>query len=518
MTIAKLPARWDRTAMETWLENKPRRLVVAIAFRTALTLLPWLDVDRSESNESAIKARPALALFRALAAAFYWIKAPNALTRESAWAAASWISTNRIAALALSAARTAYAEGDEDPRALFVVASYLLEAFDEFAPGFLKMELDKLAQIANAEDSPEYLLQYPLWNLDRSATPPIDAQLAWTGLRRELTEIRADWDVWLDWAEARFRGEPDWPEPVYDELTKWRKEWNRDPALVNADIKALVLRHTKTSKRAKFESTASPYAKLDERNRLTFAPNEQFDKSTGQPDLPALPIQQLALIRTLNDALPANAPKILKNALKEYAREIKQRGVALYPGVLQDQFAIISASLGRDGEERGWLSKPQRTAFASLTKNHRAVMKHYPLNAQREEFYAGFEVDPKTLDANILKAGEKLFASVEALHREQKATDEALEIAEGQRETAKIMSSLPDADPPELDPPPLELPEADRRPPLPMKKRNYLGSVAVLERIYNLMGTSATLSDSNTSKTVIESIGSFLNSFWSQGG
>jgi hypothetical protein len=64
----------------------------------------------------------------------------------------------------------------------------------------------------------------------------------WASLRKLLSGP-GDWDVWLDWAEARFRGGPDWPKPVYDELTTWRKEWDRDPALVNADIKALMTKH-----------------------------------------------------------------------------------------------------------------------------------------------------------------------------------------------------------------------------------------------------------------------------------
>lgn len=241
-TNLDLPDPRRRHALENWLAYMPRQLIVATAFRSALTLLPWLGSRSAESRTSATKARLALATFRALAAAFVWVRFPSNETRQAAWTASAHASLDMVATSAFSAARMAFAEGDQDREALFVSASYSLKEVDEFAPGLVEKELQKLAQLAHNNGSAEYLLLYPLWSLDRNPALPIDAQLAWTDLRHQLAELKANWDVWLDWAEARFRGGPDWPKAVYDELTKWREEWDRDPALVNADIKALLAR------------------------------------------------------------------------------------------------------------------------------------------------------------------------------------------------------------------------------------------------------------------------------------
>jgi hypothetical protein len=242
--------------------------------------------------------------------------------------------------------------------------------------------------------------------------------------------------------------------------------------------------------RARLAEVASPVPSIAPDGRLDAGPNEVYDSPAEDNDLPALPIQQRAVIKTILSDLPSNAPRHLRSSLEGYDDELRARGVQPILGLLKNMAEIIEAAIGAPNARPEWLEDGMCAAFKVFSDNHALFVRHFPLDSQREDLYALTPVDESSA------TGSKLFgpfeevaaASVEA-NKGRLTTDEFLRVVEKMAEFAKFISSLP----PTAHSRDGALPTLDLIPPISTKKRIILSGLGFFERAYNLLGTTVSL-------------------------
>jgi hypothetical protein len=101
------------------------------------------------------------------------------------------------------------------------------------------------AQIDSGRSAAE-LVGTPLW---RNGAPNW-AAVAWRDLKSALLAAGGDWDVWIDWYEARLAGDAARPPNEALEIARATipdEIWQQGPAAVNAEIKRLIDEHTPKS-------------------------------------------------------------------------------------------------------------------------------------------------------------------------------------------------------------------------------------------------------------------------------
>jgi hypothetical protein len=264
--------------------------------------------------------------------------------------------------------------------------------------------------------------------------------------------------------------------------------------------------------RAKLAEVASPAPNLAPDGRLDAGPNKVFDAPTGDVDLPALPIQQHTVIKTILSDLPSNAPKHLRSSLESYDDELRARGVQPILGVLKNMAEIIEAAIGSPNAQREWLEDGMCAAFKVFSDNHALFVKHFPLDLEREELYARTPVDEgNAIGSKLLRPfAEVAIATVDA-NKAKLTTDEFLKVVNGLADFAKVISTMPPSLPssaPTTRPrdgvvgrkSDVALPNVAHRdglippaPPVSARKRMILSGLGFLERTYNLLGTTVTL-------------------------
>jgi hypothetical protein len=265
--------------------------------------------------------------------------------------------------------------------------------------------------------------------------------------------------------------------------------------------------------RDELAAVASPAPRLTQDGRLDAGPNAVYDVPESAIDLPTLPIRQRALIQTILVDLPGNAPKHLRTALTHYDEELETRGVQPILGLLKDMAAIIEAAAGAPDADGDWLARGMRTAFERFQKNHTLFVKHFPLDPKREELYARTPIDE---DKAVGSAMSKPFESVANATRDANkagiTTDDFLRIVNKMANFAKVISTMPPSLPvaaspahsendagraENVTPIPAVRPQDRIAPtdvPVSAKKRMVLSGFGFFERVYNLLGSTATLS------------------------
>ena len=244
-----------REGLESWLITQPRDVVVAIAARTALRVVPLYGIRRN--TRSLEFSRWTLGLFWAAAVALFAAKykfRENALTLAapgvafSASEASSKILPGYFAALSVNFASSAAFSVGTDVVRLAVDAVY--SAADAAASPFSEHD-NKIP----ASSSASAILQAAAADAMRLVEEPnslgslIDSQLwpdgvpgwvqgAWVSLQA-LLPTDENWTVWFDWYSeriggARSRGED--YEVVFARLPL--AEWEKGPAVANAWIAA----------------------------------------------------------------------------------------------------------------------------------------------------------------------------------------------------------------------------------------------------------------------------------------
>jgi hypothetical protein len=300
-------------------------------------------------------------------------------------------------------------------------------------------------------------------------------------------------------AEARLKREAE-AKRLEEEAEARRLEEEAEAKRLEAEAEAKRLEAEAEAKRheaerrprlrARLAEVASPAPSIAPDGRLDAGPNEVYDSPTEDSDLPALPIQQRAVIKTILSGLPSNAPRHLRSSLESYDDELRARGVQAILGLLKNMAEIIEAAIGAPNARQEWLEDGMYAAFKVFSEYHALFVKHFPLDPEREELYSLTPVDESSA------TGSKLFgpfeevaaAAVEA-NKGRLTTDEFLRVVKKVAEYAKVISSLP----PTTYSWDGGLPTVDLIPPASTKKRIILSGLGFFERAYNLLGTSVTL-------------------------
>jgi hypothetical protein len=265
---------------------------------------------------------------------------------------------------------------------------------------------------------------------------------------------------------------------------------------------------------------ASPAPSLTADGRLDAGPNQPYDVPTADNDLPTLPLRQQAIIATILESLPGNAPRQLKKSLENYDDELKIRGVQPILGLLKDMAAIIEADVGAPAAMREWLEEGMQEAFKRFAENHALFVKHFPLDPEREELYESTSVDESEASGPALSAPFEDVAN--ATINAKKAgltTDGFAKIVDKLAELVKVISTLP-APPPDSSSLPAkygrETAEESESSISPVavsaKKRALLSGFGFIERAYNLMGSTATLIGTEEGKALLATFGKALAS------
>jgi hypothetical protein len=274
--------------------------------------------------------------------------------------------------------------------------------------------------------------------------------------------------------------------------------------------------------RARLAEMASPSPSLTADGRLDAGPNQPYDVPTTGSDLPTLPLRQQAIIKTILESLPGNAPRQLKKSLENYDDELKVRGVQPILGLLKDMAAIIDADVGAPAALREWLEEGIEEAFKRFAENHALFVKHFPLDPEREELYERTSVDESEASGPALSAPfEDVANATITANKAGLTTDDFVKIVDKLAEFAKVISTLPAPLPDSTSPSgkhgtksendmsdfPTVRPE-DRTPlaAVSAKKRAVLSGFGFFERAYNLMGSTATLIGTEQGKALLASL------------
>jgi hypothetical protein len=275
-------------------------------------------------------------------------------------------------------------------------------------------------------------------------------------------------------------------------------------------------------RRAKLAEVASPAPFLASDGRLDAGPNVTYDAPGGDDDLRLL-LRQRALIKTIVDGLPGNAPKQLRSALESYDDELKVRGVQPILGLLKDMAAIIEADASVPDANQDWFQKGMRKPFNLFAENHALVVARFLLDPEREELYANTTVDEDKASGLTLSAPFEAVASATLdANKVGLTTDNFLKIVNKLAEFAKVTSTMP---PPSL---PSRIPESrdqeenpltagaeDRiagTPPIvSARKRVLLSGFGFFERVYNLVASTATLRGTPEGMALLAALGDALS-------
>jgi hypothetical protein len=249
--------------------------------------------------------------------------------------------------------------------------------------------------------------------------------------------------------------------------------------------------------RAELAEVASPQPVLSN-GILHAGPNHPYDlPSIGIGDnLSTLPMRQRALIRTITSDLPRNAPAFLTTALANYADELEARGTQPILGLLKDMAAIVEAGVATYRDDEDWLSGGMRVAFSIFAENHFLFLKYFPLDPKREDIYSRTPVDEnKVAGANLSQPFKKVADATVPANHAGLTTDEFSRIVHAMAEFSKVLATLPLKSSEKSSE--IEVTPDDRiivGEPVSSKKRMLLSGIGFFERVYNLMGSSATLS------------------------
>ncbi|MEM6384289.1 MAG: hypothetical protein AAF739_16570 [Pseudomonadota bacterium] len=327
-----------------------REQVIAFAARAALRAMPaFISLKLDERSELARTIL--LPCLRAMAAPWAAATYPahgadlasaaraaaDAAARAAdaaAYAADAADAAARAADAAAYAADAAYAAADAAARAAYA-AAYAADAAYAAAD----------AADVEAIEAGKTLALQPLWPDGESNW----ARKNWQTLRQSLLDLEEDWEVWIDWYEARLQGKPTFRLSaaanerieVARVLEIEEEDWKQGPAHVNAKIKAIIERETELDiVEREANAFGEPLDKADEppaepdpgpgpaysatngKLARTRAPPTEDDANASEKLLPRL-ISTTERLAAMAIKLENSHPE-LAFAIKEYAVEINR--------------------------------------------------------------------------------------------------------------------------------------------------------------------------------------------------
>lgn len=291
--------------LDEWLRKKPVSFAQAISSRIALRVLPFINVGyfTPEFAQSVFRA-----VFIAWAAHRYSANQINAAA-TSAWKAAD-AACNAFAIEATDRSRENLhvITSDEIPEAAsagfaafavnalninnFESVKYALMAADAASlRGYESKDdiwaateedvrwLETLSINRQAPEIPASLVQLFVLRPTWWALQPFHILNRWNELKSKLAAQKQDWDIWIDWYERRLQGDTNafGLLPVSEESVTLSIAmesdafWDRDPALVNAEIKARLLAAVTELKPPKQDSSTLTFV-LDEHGLIQRGP------------------------------------------------------------------------------------------------------------------------------------------------------------------------------------------------------------------------------------------------------
>lgn len=244
--------------------------------------------------------------------------------------------------------------------------------------------------------------------------------------------------------------------------------------------------------RAKLAEVSSPEPLISIDGRLDAGPNASYDVPLVDNDLPTLPIRQRSIIGAILAGMPRNAPKYVRYCLESYDDELKARGVQPIVGLLKDMAAIIEADVLSPSASAEWLDDGLSRAFNLFADNHDLFIQYFPLDREREELYSRTFVDESLATGpSLSKPFTTVAEAVREAGREGLTTDDFVTIVDKMTEFAKVVATQPSQT--EVGQIDHESAGKDSWRRVSSKKRVLLSGLGFLERVYNLLGSSATL-------------------------
>lgn len=221
----------------------------------------------------------------------------------------------------------------------------------------------------------------------------------------------------------------------------------------DSGIKGFVVNHKKImdffivespSKRevlAKLAAMASPEIAIDNQGRIDAKPNAEFDIPVIDDDLINLPQIQISAIDMLLNHLKHNVPQIVKDGLREYRDHLKRNKAQPIPGMLELHGNAVMAEF-KSSEGHHW-GEGLASYFQSFDANHEKLLKHFPLNQEREELFASIKIDEdKMYEPELIEGFENFFHEVDKLEDEGKATPEFIAVASSMKNQLSYVKTL----------------------------------------------------------------------------
>ncbi len=224
-------------------------------------------------------------------------------------------------------------------------------------------------------------------------------------------------------------------------------------------------------------NVASPDATLNSEEKLDAGPNRKLDNPHVDNELADLPYTQREIVRSILDALSAQAPASLRATLERYSNHLLERG----PQPITDLLAKFNDAIMASYED--WGDKGISSLFESYQACHEKFMAHFPLRQVRERLYSETPInEQETYGDNLLGPVEKVQKAIEDMIAENGATDDFEKVTAALEQQAKDLSFIPPQK------------EGDNPAPLITPKRRFLlSTIGFYERLLAAVAGSAAL-------------------------